>query len=37
MRAAVDAVLAGRPVPEPQRPSAGCSIKWQEGKNPSWA
>lgn len=37
MRAAVDAVLAGRAVPEPQRPSAGCSIKWKEGRNPSWA
>lgn len=37
MRAAVDAVLAGEPVPEPQRPSAGCSIKWREGVEPSWA
>ena len=37
MRAAVEAVLAGQPVPEPQRPSAGCSIKWKEGKDPSWA
>jgi peroxiredoxin len=37
MRAAVDAVLDGQPVPEPQRPSAGCSIKWREGTDPSWA
>lgn len=37
LRAAADAVLGGRPVPEPQRPSAGCSIKWREGKEPSWA
>ena len=36
MRAAVDAVLAGRPAPQPQHPSAGCSIKWRPGKDPSW-
>ena len=36
MRRAVDAVLAGEPVPEPQRPSAGCSIKWKPGKEPVW-
>jgi peroxiredoxin len=29
MRAAADAVLAGRPVPEAQIPSVGCSIKWK--------
>jgi peroxiredoxin len=29
MRAALDAVLAGSPVPEPQKPSLGCSIKWR--------
>jgi peroxiredoxin len=27
LRAALDAVLAGKPVPEPQTPSLGCSIK----------
>jgi peroxiredoxin len=27
---ALTAVLAGAPVPEPQRPSMGCSIKWRE-------
>jgi peroxiredoxin len=32
--AAVDAVLAGQPVPEPQHPSLGCSIKWFEGGPP---
>jgi peroxiredoxin len=37
MRAAVDALLAGRPAPQPQHPSAGCSIKWRAGKDPSWA
>lgn len=36
MRGAVDAVLAGQPVPEPQRPSAGCSIKWKPGNEPAW-
>jgi thiol-disulfide isomerase/thioredoxin len=30
LRAALDAVLAGQPVPEPQRPSGGCNIKWIE-------
>lgn len=30
LRAACDAVLDGRPVPEPQTPSIGCNIKWKE-------
>jgi len=30
LRAALDAVLEGRPVPEDQRPSLGCNIKWRE-------
>jgi peroxiredoxin len=29
LRAAADAVLAGRPVPQRQIPSIGCSIKWK--------
>ena len=29
LRVAIEAVLAGRPVPEPHRPSLGCSIKWR--------
>ena len=29
LRAAIDAVLAGRAVPEPQIPSIGCNIKWK--------
>lgn len=29
LRAALDAVLAGRPAPQPQMPSLGCSIKWK--------
>jgi len=31
LRAALDAVLNGKPVPDEQKPSAGCGIKW---KNP---
>jgi len=30
LAAAVDAVLSGEAVPEPQHPSAGCSIKWKD-------
>jgi thiol-disulfide isomerase/thioredoxin len=30
LRAACDAVLAGKPVPEPQKPSIGCNIKWKD-------
>jgi peroxiredoxin len=29
LRAAVEAVLAGRPVPAGQKPSVGCGIKWK--------
>jgi len=36
LRAAVDALLTGQPAPSPQAPSAGCSIKWRPGKDPSW-
>ena len=31
LRAAIDAVLAGQPVSQDQRPSAGCNIKWKSG------
>ncbi|WP_428333209.1 thioredoxin family protein [Novosphingobium sp.] len=37
MRAAVDALLAGLDAPQPQKPSAGCSIKWRAEKDPSWS
>ena len=37
IRAAIDAVLADRPVPADQRPSVGCSIKWRPGNEPSYA
>ena len=36
LRAALDAVLAGTPAPEPQRPSMGCSIKWKPGTEPDY-
>ena len=32
LRAALDAVLSGRPVSTEQRPSIGCNIKWKPGK-----
>jgi peroxiredoxin len=37
LRAAIDAVLAGRPAPQPQAPSVGCSIKWKPGNKPDYA
>jgi peroxiredoxin len=37
LTAAVDAVLAGQPVPEPQHPSMGCNIKWKPGNEPAYA
>lgn len=36
LRAAVDAVLAGEPVPPAQVPSLGCNIKWQPGNEPDY-
>ncbi|MFZ5863790.1 MAG: thioredoxin family protein [Nitrospirota bacterium] len=36
LRAACDAVLAGKPVPPTQKPSAGCNIKWKQGKEPEY-
>jgi peroxiredoxin len=36
LRAAVDAVLAGRPIDEDQRPSLGCNIKWKPGNEPDY-
>lgn len=36
LRRAVDCLLSGQPAPQPQQPSAGCSIKWRPGKDPSW-
>lgn len=36
LRAAIDAVLAGRKVPEDQKPSVGCNIKWKPGNEPDY-
>ncbi len=36
LRQALDRVLEGQPVPEPHRPSMGCSLKWRPGNQPSW-
>jgi peroxiredoxin len=36
LRAAVDAVLADAPVPEPQLASMGCNIKWKPGQAPAY-
>jgi len=36
LRAAADAVLEGRPVPEDQTPSIGCNIKWKPGNEPDY-
>jgi peroxiredoxin len=36
LRAALDAVLAGEPVPEQQKPSLGCNIKWKPGNEPDY-
>ena len=29
LRAALDALIAGKPIPKEQRPSIGCNIKWK--------
>jgi hypothetical protein len=36
LRAAVDALLAGRPVPPDQTPGVGCNIKWRPGNEPDY-
>jgi len=36
LRAALDAVLAGRPVATDQEPSLGCNIKWKPGNEPPY-
>ena len=36
LRAALNAALDGAPVPEPQRPSMGCNIKWKAGNEPDY-
>ena len=36
LRAALDAVLEGEAVPERQKPSMGCNIKWKPGNEPDY-
>jgi thiol-disulfide isomerase/thioredoxin len=36
LRAALDALLAGKPASEKQRPSIGCNIKWKPGREPDY-
>ncbi len=36
LRAALDALLAGRPVSGDQKPSLGCNIKWKAGNTPGY-
>ena len=37
LRAAVDALLAGRPLEPDQTPSIGCNIKWKPGNEPDYS
>ncbi len=37
LKAAADAVLEGKPVPEEQKPSLGCNIKWKPGNEPAYS
>jgi peroxiredoxin len=37
LRAAIEAVLEGRPVSADQTPSLGCNIKWLPGNEPDYA
>ena len=36
LRAAIEALLAGRPVAAEQTPSIGCNIKWKAGQEPDY-
>ena len=36
LAAAVEALLSGGPVPEDQKPSLGCNIKWRPGNEPDY-
>jgi len=37
LRATLETLLAGRPVPSPQKPSLGCNIKWKPGNEPTFS
>lgn len=36
VRKALDAILDGKSVPDDQRPSIGCNIKWRDGNAPTY-
>jgi peroxiredoxin len=36
LRAALDAVVTGKPLPAEQRASIGCNIKWKPGNEPAY-
>jgi peroxiredoxin len=36
LRAALDAILSGQPIPKDQKPSIGCNIKWKPGNEPDY-
>jgi peroxiredoxin len=36
LRAALNAILDGRPIADPQKPSIGCNIKWKDGNEPEY-
>jgi peroxiredoxin len=36
LRAALDALLAGKPIASQQTPSVGCTIKWKPGNEPAY-
>jgi len=36
LRAALEALLAGKPVAKEQKPSLGCNIKWRAGNEPAY-
>lgn len=36
LRAALDKIVAGETIPETQKPSIGCNIKWISGKEPAY-
>ncbi|MBD2339381.1 thioredoxin family protein [Calothrix sp. FACHB-156] len=37
LRAAIEAVLAGKPIQDEQKPSIGCNIKWKPGNSPNYS
>ncbi|BAY97264.1 alkyl hydroperoxide reductase/ thiol specific antioxidant/ Mal allergen [Tolypothrix tenuis PCC 7101] len=37
LRAAIEAVLADKPIDDEQKPSIGCNIKWKAGNTPNYS